>query len=627
MVGLPWLWLLGCSCRRSSRCCVASRFWGVYVWIWGPESPITLFVPLDETGPTSSDGRGRAYCACRPHRDKRVFLTLQTSIGRSVCCGLDSLLFLWTDIPTDIYTMVSRRSAVLAGTVLAAVFLSIVSALQATQKGFVMGDVEFASSSTQQLDKRMSYGELLFSSQSSSSSFSQPPQPKAGMVAELLDPVAAFQEWKRHHSVQAIQDNPHNRSYIVAGYSCPRQVGVQLNDFLNGLLQAVVTNRTFLYTYTNFGHWWKKGVNTPAICDRLLLRGEWMPHYETIRDAYQLEPKVAFRNPSNAYDAHNKSVLLERVDKGLSLFDTAIQHHPVLEPPRMWATAAHTEVWLGLLLLTDKYASAYVGSAYGIENLAESEIVKRLYSEGPSFLYGMLLSESFQFTSELVQTVQGDIRIAPSPENEVSIAVHSRLIKIEQDGSDVTEEVQCLDDILAVVRLRRRGLFRKLLGAEGTKTASLPCSVYIMSDRELTFEGFAKASQVRGCHVVTVTDRGPAQQRVNDTSKTAEHGPFAGVGYFQDLIVASQARSAIISRGRSSSALLDEMIEYRRCSEAWEQGHKRLPDPIIRCSIGRRIPEIRRREKQKKIVRKIVLWSFFILALIVTFVLGKKQLN
>ena len=491
--------------------------------------------------------------------------------------------------------MVSTRSAV-AGTAIAAVVLSIISVLQATQQSFVTGDVVFPSS-TQQLDELMSYGELLFSSSSSSSSsFSQPPQPKAGIVAELLDPVAAFQEWKRHHSVQAIQDNPHNRSYIVAGYSCPRQVGVQLNDFLNGLLQAVVTNRTFLYTYTNFANWWTQGVNTPAICDRILHRGEWMPQYETIRDACQLEPKVAFRNPSNAYSAHNKSVMFERVDKGLSLFDTTHHHHQVLEPPRMWGTGP-TEVWPGLIILTNKYASAYVGSAYGIENLAESEIVKRLYREGPSFLYGMLLSESFQFTSELVQTVQGDIRIAPPPDDEVSIAVHSRRIKIGQDGSDVSEEVQCLDDILAVARFRRRGLFQKLLGAE---TASLPCSVYIMSDRELTIKEFAKASQARGCHVVTVTDRGPAQQRVNDTSKTAEHGPFAGVGYFQDLIVASQARSAIISRGRSSSALLDEMIEYGRRTEAWEQGHKRLPDPIIRCSIGRRIPEIQRREKQKR---------------------------
>lgn len=423
----------------------------------------------------------------------------------------------------------------------------------------------------------------------------------------LLEPVAAFEEWKRHHSVEAIRANPRNRSFIVAGYSCLRQVGVQLNDFLNGLLQAIVTNRTFLYRYDNFAGWVARGDNAPHVCDRILRRAAWMPNYEKTRDEYNqsynnqnqnnnsttnnssnasaaaaavvkpLEPIHGMANPPHAYDPHDKKKMFDRVDRGEPLFDN-VSHKQVLQPPRMWGTSSVTEVWPGWLILTNKYASAYIGSAHGIDNLAQTRIVQQLYSQGPSFLYGMLLFNSFQFTEELLQTISPNDWRVPKP-GELSIALHSRQDKIGMDGSDVTNEVQCLDDIL-----------------DTRENKAQPCSVYVMSDRELTVEGFTREARSRGCHVVTVTDRGPP---INDTTKTAEHGPFAGIGYFQDLAVATQARSALISRRRSSSAILDEIIEYRRRMEAWEARHERIEEPILRCYIGGRLRTKKRKRKSR----------------------------
>ena len=95
---------------------------------------------------------------------------------------------------------------------------------------------------------------------------------KARPAASVLPPVAVLEEWKRHHSLEAIHAYPHNRSYIVASYSCPRQFGVQAYGFLSGFLQAVFSNRTFLYYYGNIGDWTRRGDNARTVCDQIAVR-------------------------------------------------------------------------------------------------------------------------------------------------------------------------------------------------------------------------------------------------------------------------------------------------------------------------------------------------------------------
>jgi hypothetical protein len=73
--------------------------------------------------------------------------------------------------------------------------------------------------------------------------------------------------------------------------------------------------------------------------------------------------------------------------------------------------------------------------------------------------------------------------------------------------------------------------------------------------------------------------------KLNETGKkTEEHGPFAGAGFFRDLVVISQARSAFIGTSRSSSALVDELMEYDRHNNAWVIEDKLL-NQLPRCYI------------------------------------------
>ena len=50
-----------------------------------------------------------------------------------------------------------------------------------------------------------------------------------------------------------------------------------------------------------------------------------------------------------------------------------------------------------------------------------------------------------------------------------------------------------------------------------------------------------------------------------------EHGPFAGGAYFEDIKFVSQARDGFISASRSSSLLVQELIEFDRQMEALQK--------------------------------------------------------
>jgi hypothetical protein len=94
-----------------------------------------------------------------------------------------------------------------------------------------------------------------------------------------LPPGKVFREWQYYHSVQAIQRNPHNRTFIVGGCSCPRQAGNILHEFLSALLQAVATNRNLILKHHRSPYWEKMGENSEEACHRILQRGFWIPLY------------------------------------------------------------------------------------------------------------------------------------------------------------------------------------------------------------------------------------------------------------------------------------------------------------------------------------------------------------
>lgn len=173
-----------------------------------------------------------------------------------------------------------------------------------------------------------------------------------------------------------------------------------------------------------------------------------------------------------------------------------------------------------------------------------------LFALGPNFLYGLLFHETFRVLTE----VEGPQAL----EIGVSIAVHSRHIDPDDDGSDISSEIRCLEQVLPT---------------EG------PCQVFVLSDRRSTLTQLRRWIRGRGCAI------GEAEHAKTKSFET-EHGPFAGVGFFQDLLVASRARSGYVGHSRSSSKLLYEWIEYRRGLELWEDGQDpRLLSSLSRCIL------------------------------------------
>ena len=418
----------------------------------------------------------------------------------------------------------------------------------------------------------------IFPHQQSPDSTSWIPALTGEVSQPLLPPIAVVEEWKRHHSLQAIHAHPHNRSYIVVSYSCPRQFGIQSCDILSGFLQAIVSNRTLLVYYGNLGNWTTRGINHPSVCDRILQRHDWVPEYHAL--APNLPKRVPVQIPARMYDRTNKTVFFEAVMQGKGLNTAFLSTQRVLEPARFPRTSNVTEVYEGLLVLTNPVAARFISSAYGLgENFHQDPLVQQLYSRGVSFLYGMLFDQLFDFTAEFKDTL-GKHEVRAPPKEEISIGLHSRHTSPKDDGSNVKQEVACLDSILH--HFQEKQSRRTFFGSSSKKNASssLPCSLYIMSDRPATLQNLGRAAKQRDCQVIqTQHTQSPAHHNSVD-----EHGPFAGAGYFRDLLVVSQAQSAYISLRRSSSALVDELIEHRRHVEAWENG-RTVPPPLVRCSM------------------------------------------
>jgi hypothetical protein len=195
----------------------------------------------------------------------------------------------------------------------------------------------------------------------------------------------------------------------------------------------------------------------------------------------------------------------------------------------------------------------------------------QLYQEGTDFLFGMLYRACFTLQPSLVRHDIGT-RTTTTTTTTFSVALHSRHTVAADDGSFVKDEMACL---------------RLLLSHHQRKT----CRVYLMSDRPATLELIAKelSKMPSNCTVVT-TDK----NRVNagtTSSLSREHGPWAGVGFLQDLELAAAARhGAVGDPHRSSFALLVKLMEYDRRMEAlqWQHNDKDSLPALETCHLPAR---------------------------------------
>ena len=92
------------------------------------------------------------------------------------------------------------------------------------------------------------------------------------------------------------------RKYIVGVYSCPLEAGNRLHRFMNALLWAVLTNRTFLYRYHDFSTCleYEEGEGMcisryeahPYDCHNVLHITPWVASYDVWNERLQLDPIV-----------------------------------------------------------------------------------------------------------------------------------------------------------------------------------------------------------------------------------------------------------------------------------------------------------------------------------------------
>jgi hypothetical protein len=240
-----------------------------------------------------------------------------------------------------------------------------------------------------------------------------------------------------------------------------------------------------------------------------------------------------------------------------------------------------------------------------------------LYTYGPGFLYGMLYSELFELqspTSEhfLHKAADDDTVYTLSIDNPVSshesstnetfnthenrrvkerprhlkIAIHSRHTVAEDDGSFISDEIKCLTKILPT--------------RSQQVSQHIPCSLYLMSDREQTINNIRQWIIERhndrmgpDCNIITANHSTSMSLMA---SKREEHGPWSGVGFFQDLDVVANALDVLIGDiNRSSTRLLLEIMEYRRglsilLQQNREHADDKSLDPprLIQCKLPER---------------------------------------
>ncbi len=351
-----------------------------------------------------------------------------------------------------------------------------------------------------------------------------------------LRPVNVFQQYIQQHSQQVLLSEiqeaalTENRKYAVAYYWCPQRAGNILHSFFNTVVWSMIHNRTILWMYHNTS-------NQEQDCQAVLQRAQWLPSLLEWGPKLNLQDPVPVANSADTWyvDQKHQVVLYPQIPDVLS-FDKTITR----------------TAWSDHPLKTREFRAYIEQLPSDLQNISHN-----LYSEGQEFLFGMLYSELFQLQRPTASTIIG---VGSGHNGIFSLALHSRHVVGADDGSFVAQEKECLDQLL--------------------KGHDDSCRIHIMSDRPRTIALLSDwLLVVKNCTVITATHdtgSGPVQ----------EHGPWAGAGYLEDLDITAGARHGVIGDPhRSSTALLIDLMEYRRTVSAWKDDDKRIPQALKICKL------------------------------------------
>jgi hypothetical protein len=383
----------------------------------------------------------------------------------------------------------------------------------------------------------------------------RPPVANYSSIGKLPLPLQVIEQYKQWHSVDALlRNDTAGRKYSIAFYQCPLQAGNRMHHFLNGFLWAVLTNRTMLWKYYDRRNCLRYGklyspqicqsANTAKDCSKVLLRAPWIPSYDEWARKLNLAKPVEFPFRST----HPKSV--------------ASRHYPWKDGDEKFYGADNEKKYPHQVAVFVQNVGKF--SPFETERIRNETLVtlrgresaKYLYSFGTYFLFGMLHRSAFDFANHIRANEGALIK-----QNAVSVAVHSRHVSTDVDGCNISKETNCMQKII-----------------DNSPTGSI--NVRVMSDRECTISRMKDWLGKRNISVAVAQ-----HDKYKDFS--AEHGPYAGAGFYQDLALASTARSHIVAMKRTSSDLMLELVVFNTKMDAWRAGEDVKTANVEVCFMGK----------------------------------------
>jgi hypothetical protein len=396
-----------------------------------------------------------------------------------------------------------------------------------------------------------------------------------------------------------------------------------MHQFMNSLLWAILTNRTLLVKYYDYetcqlfngapfhiegfdDHTCNDFKNQERDCNSLLQTSSWLPKFE------EWAP-ILFESSSSSslsFSSTQPSPLSESIFPLLLKEHVKELHFWTTRPKRIPAFAVREHLWqdgyeqfAGVDIQRDYRLVGFPRMVGPILKWALGKPRNRLYLLHTSFgretarkllpgvsqtiqashelfVYGMLFRESFVMVEEsLIQIQQqnkGGLATSNNDTSIVSVGLHSRHAF---DHSHRTER-HCLRVVLDAV------FAQYSLTHNGTVPSS--CSIYLMSDRPSAVQELShwiQNHEHHHCHVQTVSHSPDttAQPKNNVTGMRAEHGPWTGLGFLQDMAFVSRARHGFAAqKGHSSSLLVLELIQFDSVWEALNQNGP-LPNALATC--------------------------------------------
>jgi len=392
-------------------------------------------------------------------------------------------------------------------------------------------------------------------------------------IAPPSPPLEVWFAYLRQHGTTALSsdtvDARSRRRYLIAPYWCPDRAGNVLHNLWNGVTWALLLNRTLMVQWdaTN------PNGNTREACKVVLPTHREIPIWDEWHDTLDIQQDDIQSIPLDPMRIHYDETLMSimvpqipdvyhnRLGKDDDLYRNGWNDHP-LTPGKV---------------LYREYLQSYWH-----KHVDRQHVAVQCLSYGIPFWYGLLLRHVFTLPAATRTVSDGPGAVLENGTTNTtmkekwqqqqqqrphfSLALHSRHVAPADDGSLVPDEIGCLTRLLSDYGI----LFNDDDDDNNNNNHhTIPCTIYLLSDRRATISVLTEWIHRRAptCRVHTTSHGG----NHTDTTRVKEHGPFAGIGFLQDLSMATShgndMTALVGDMHRSSFALLYELVIYDKFSK------------------------------------------------------------